>query len=187
MDESGQLELDPRSVAVSELLEQAHEAFRARFEQKGVRLTVAPHSATLSVWADPERLTQALSNLIANALRHTDPGGTVTLHAKADGVPTVRFEVEDSGSGIDPQNLAHVFERFYRSDKARGREDGSGSGIGLTLVRQIVERQGGRVGVESTLGRGSRFWFTLPTYDLPAPPEHRPTTAIPRPELVEPS
>lgn len=185
--ESGQLELHPRRVTARELLEQSREAFRARFEQKGVRLALVPTSEALSVWADPERLMQVLANLIDNALRHTAAGGIVTLRAVAESVPIVRFEVEDSGSGIDPQDLPHVFERFFRSDRARGRSDGSGSGIGLTLVRQIVERQGGRVGVDSTPGRGSRFWFTLPTFEISAPPDRGPATKNARPERSEPS
>ncbi len=116
--------------------------------------------------ADGERVQQVLHNLLGNALRHTPAGGTITLTAAApaEGAgPTglVRITVADTGPGIAPADLAYVFERFWRADRGRARAQG-GSGLGLAIARQLVEAQGGRIGVESTLGTGSRFWFTLP-------------------------
>ncbi len=161
--ENGQLELHPARIDVEHLLEQSHEAFRARFEQKGVHLALDTSSGPLTVFADPERTTQVLANLIGNALRHTPAGGSVTLRAVREGAAGVRLEVEDNGSGIAPDDLPHVFKRFFRGDKARGHEVGGGSGIGLTLVKQFVERQGGHVGVANKPGAGARFWLVLPS------------------------
>lgn len=161
--ETGQLELKPVRIDVGELLEQSREAFGARFKQKDIQLILDMPAAPLTVTADPERTTQVLANLVGNALRHTPTGGSVALQVVREGVTAVRFEIEDSGTGIAPEDLPHVFKRFYRGDKARRREEGDGSGIGLTLVKQLVERQGGRVGVENRPQGGARFWFTLPT------------------------
>ena len=159
--ESGQESFEPSSISVARLLQQSAAAFRPQFEKKGVGLDILP-TQTLSVQADAERTGQVLANLLSNALRHTPPGGTVRLAAEPFRPGVVRFSVEDTGPGIAKGDLEHVFTRFYRADKARGREAGGGSGIGLTIAKHYVERQGGDIGVESELGHGSRFWFTLP-------------------------
>lgn len=161
--ESGQLDLMPTRVEVAALLDEAGEEFRARFEQADVQLVLEVAAPSASVIADPKRILQVLGNLIENALRHTPNGGRVVLRASRNGVTAIRFEVEDNGPGIASEDLPHVFKRFYRGDKARGREDGSGSGIGLTLVQQFIERHGGRVGVSNRDEEGTLFWFTLPT------------------------
>ena len=161
--ETGQLELHPATVDAAALLEAAADAFRPRFEAKGVALDVRPGPGGLTVWADEQRTGQVLGNLIANALRFTPQGGRVTLTASAIAGGGARFDVSDSGVGIPPDQLELVFNRFYRGDEARAQRDGSGSGIGLTLAKQLVERQGGEIGVGSRPGAGSNFWFTLPT------------------------
>lgn len=114
----------------------------------------------LAVSADPDRLRQVLLNLIDNAVKYNTDGGTVTVSAAADGAEG-RVTVEDRGIGIPETDLTRIFERFYRVDKARSRELG-GTGLGLSIVKHIVEAHGGRVAVESRLGEGSRFSFTLP-------------------------
>jgi signal transduction histidine kinase len=102
-----------------------------------------------------------LGNLLTNALRHTPEGGCVTLGAAAgDGV--VRVTVSDTGPGIAPEDLPYIFERFWRGEKSRSR-GGGGTGLGLAIARQLVEMHGGAIGVESTAGSGSTFWFTLPS------------------------
>lgn len=161
--ETGQLELHPATVGAAALLEAAADAFRPHFEAKGVALDVRPVPSGLTVWADEERTGQVLGNLIANALRFTPQGGGVTLTAAATAGGGARFDVSDTGIGIPPDQLALVFNRFYRGDQARAQRDGSGSGIGLTLAKQLVERQGGEIGVSSRPAEGSSFWFTLPT------------------------
>lgn len=114
----------------------------------------------LPVRADPDGLAQVLGNLLQNAARYTAQGGQVTVRAERRPAD-VLVSVVNTGSGIPPSDLPHVFERFYRVDKSRDRSHG-GAGIGLAIVKQLVEAVGGRVGAESSAGR-TRFWFTLPT------------------------
>jgi histidine kinase len=159
--ETGQVDLHPAEVAAVTLLDAVAEAFRPRFEAKDVTLEVAA-APDVRVWADAERSGQVLTNLVANALRFTPAGGRVKLAVYAVGEGWVRFEVSDTGGGIPQGQLSLVFNRFYRGDQARAQQEGGGSGIGLTLAKQLVERQGGDIGVSSRLGQGSTFWFTLP-------------------------
>lgn len=159
--ESGQEVFTLRTIPAARLIEQTIAAFRPQFEKKGVGLEGQLPSRSLVVQADAERTSQVLANLLSNALRHTPPGGTVRLTAESRNA-TVHFDVADTGEGIKEHDLQHVFTRFYRADKSRGREAGGGSGIGLTIAKHFVERQGGEIGVESILGQGTRFYFTLP-------------------------
>jgi two-component system OmpR family sensor kinase/two-component system sensor histidine kinase BaeS len=112
------------------------------------------------VSADLDRTRQILHNLLSNALRYTPPAGQIQIGLQA-GPGVVICTVHDTGSGIDPADLPHVFERFYRADRGRARDTG-GSGLGLAIVRQIVLLHGGQIGVQSTPGSGSSFWFSLP-------------------------
>jgi signal transduction histidine kinase len=109
---------------------------------------------------DPDRIKQVLTNLLSNALEHTPSTGSITVKARVEG-GCVRVDVIDTGEGIPPQHLPFVFERFYRADPSRARSTG-GSGIGLAIVKQLMQAHGGDVSVESQLGNGSRFSFTLP-------------------------
>jgi signal transduction histidine kinase len=117
---------------------------------------VAP--AVLDVWADRDRLLQVFENLIGNAIKFTEAGDCITVGARtADG--QVLFWVNDNGVGIAPENIPHVFDRFWQARRA----DRRGAGLGLPIVKGIVEAHGGRVWVESTPGRGSTFYFTVRT------------------------
>ncbi|HEV8634347.1 MAG TPA: ATP-binding protein [Chloroflexota bacterium] len=138
---------------------------RARVVANGVLLAVG-RADPATVEGDPDRLRQAVSNLVDNAIRHTPSGGRVTLSAIREG-GEVRVAVQDTGVGIAPEHLPRLFERFYRVDKARSRADG-GSGLGLAIVKYVAEAHGGRVGVESAPGKGSTFTITLPLPDSPA-------------------
>lgn len=131
------------------------------YEERRIALRV-DHRAPVESRVDPQRMAQVLSNLLSNALRHTGPGGTVTVAVeRRAGSPVI--EVEDDGDGISPQHLPLVFERFFRSDPARERHEG-GSGIGLTISRSIVEAHGGQITASSAgPGSGSRFTITLPS------------------------
>jgi len=130
---------------------------KARDRGIRVQVTIPDH---LTVMAEPERIEQVFFNLIDNALHYTAPGGEVTVSAiEQNGL--IEVAVEDTGIGIPPADLPRIFERFYRVDKARSRERG-GSGLGLAIVKHIVEAHGGHVSVQSELGKGTRFAFTLP-------------------------
>jgi signal transduction histidine kinase len=163
--ETGQLDLHPERISVAVILEDAAASFRARFAQKGVALELQGPGADTAVHADPTRVAQIVANLLSNALRYTPDGGHVTLSGRRDGSREVLFEVRDDGEGIPADRLTRIFERFYRGDSSRRHDGDSGSGIGLTLVKQLVERQGGRVGADSRPGAGTRIWFTLPRSD----------------------
>jgi two-component system sensor histidine kinase BaeS len=127
-------------------------------ERAGLRLqTDMP--ATLPARADPDRLAQVLANLLSNAVRYTPRGGTVTVRAERR-PGDVLVSIANTGEGIPPDDLERVFERFYRVEKSRDRARG-GAGIGLAIVKQLVEQAGGRVGAESSDG-ATRFWFSLP-------------------------
>jgi two-component system, OmpR family, sensor histidine kinase BaeS len=177
--EAGQVRLAPAVADVGRLMEQAAAALLPEATSKGVTLRVEHPPAPLLVYADAQRTGQVLTNLLANALRHTPQGGDVRVlaHGRHDPTREVVVEVIDTGEGIPMEAIAHVFTRFYRGDKARGRDTGGGSGIGLTIAKHFVEAQGGRIGVESAPGAGSRFWFTLPRVDDPLDPGFTPFIA----------
>jgi signal transduction histidine kinase len=159
--ETGQEVLCPRPMNVTEILKQAAAAFRPAYDQSGVILCVASAPTALKVQADPQRTAQVLANLLDNALKHTPRGGEVRLSATEAKAAEVLFEVKDTGEGVADEDLPHLFTRFYRADKSRHYDPEQGSGIGLTIAKHYVEKQGGRIGVESAPGQGSRFWFTL--------------------------
>jgi signal transduction histidine kinase len=159
--ETGQEVLHMRPLNVTGMLEQAVAAFRPVYDQKGVVLCVTSAPTTLKVQADPERTGQVLANLLDNALKHTPCGGEVRLSVAEAKEGEVLFEVKDTGEGVAEEDLPHLFTRFYRADKSRHYDPEQGSGIGLTIAKHYVEKQGGRIGAESALGQGSRFWFTL--------------------------
>jgi signal transduction histidine kinase len=123
---------------------------------KQVRFEQIAKEPDLAILADRERVLQVLSNLIGNALKFTPPGGNVTLSIEREG-PMARFGVLDTGPGIASDNLPHVFERFWRETPAE-----KGTGLGLFIAKGIVDAHGGRIWVESEVGRGTRFYFTLP-------------------------
>ena len=136
----------------------------------------------LLLYADLGRLDQVLGNLVANALRHTPRGGTITLRAEpanpAGEPEAVRLVISDTGEGIPAEDLPYVFDRF-RGDRSRARGGGAGSGLGLAIARQLVHAHGGRIGVESAVGRGTTFTIELPADHLdpggPSSIPHEPT------------
>jgi signal transduction histidine kinase len=174
--DAGQLQLDRAPVDVARLV--ANAAARAQRRAGPAVAVVTEIGAPLpAVVGDEARLVQALDNLLDNALRYTPPGGTVTVAARPSraatrpapqkqvtpgGAPAVTVTVQDSGPGIPPEHLPHVFERFYRGDDARSRAGGAGSGLGLAIVRGIVAAHGGEVRAENVAGGGARFSITLP-------------------------
>ncbi|MFJ1600934.1 sensor histidine kinase [Streptomyces sp. NPDC088261] len=162
--DAGELRLRKEWVDVGELLAQTAVAHRVNAEGAGVGLSVSGSFPSplpgLLLEADPVRLRQAVGNLVSNAIRHTPRGGVVTLRARAEGAH-VLIEVADTGGGIAADELPRVFDRFWRAEKSRSRQTG-GSGLGLSIVRKLVEAHGGGVGVSSEVGVGSVFTLTLP-------------------------
>lgn len=159
--EAGQILLDRRTVRAVELVSAAVGRLQSQFADKGVALGVDVLANLPAAWADPGRITQVLLNLLGNALQYTPSGGQVVVRAWQED-QSLLIAVQDSGIGIDPEHLPHIFERFYRVDKSRSRA-GGGSGIGLTISRHLVEAHGGRFWATSPgVGQGCTFTFSLP-------------------------
>lgn len=159
--EEHRLSIQPEQVSLTELMDGAAAQARASFAAAGVALETEDSSAGAQVTGDRDRLSQALTNLLDNALRHTAEGDRVILRA-AGAQEVAVLEVEDTGDGVDQQHIPHLFERFYRVDAARDRAHG-GSGIGLAIVRSIVEAHQGSVRVTSPgPGQGASFVIELP-------------------------
>ena len=159
--EARQIPLHIHPEAPVTLAAQASARLAAQFAEKEITLVAAVPADLPAVLADADRIIQVLINLLGNALRYTPPGGTVRLSAER--MPqAVTFHVTDTGSGIAPEHLSQLFERFYRVDKARSRALG-GSGIGLTIAKALVEAHDGCIWAESPgRGQGATFSFTLP-------------------------
>jgi histidine kinase len=159
--EAGAVELDLRPAPVSRLVESVVARLSRQFEDKGVALMTETARDLPPVLVDQDRINQVLLNLVGNALQYTPPGGQVRIQAQRED-DVVRLAVTDTGIGIEPVHLPHIFERFYRVDKSRSRA-GGGSGIGLTIARHLVKAHGGELEATSAgLGMGSTFSFTLP-------------------------
>ena len=160
--ESGQLKLERVRTNIAELTTHAVEPFHLQAQSSQVELKLELASNLPQVEVDTDRITQVIRNLLSNALRHTPEGGQVTISCERDTPHQVVITVSDTGEGISPADLPFVFDRFYRADKSRSRISG-GSGIGLTIVKQLVEAHGGTVWVENQPPRGTTFGFTLPS------------------------
>jgi signal transduction histidine kinase len=156
--ESGNLKLDKTRVALRELAEKTLHNFEAEISGRSLHASVTGSCSEVSV--DRDRISQVLVNLVSNAVKYARPGGMIRV-ILSETEEAVRLDVEDDGIGISEEDLAFVFERFYRSEKSRSRM-GGGSGIGLAIVRSIVAAHGGTVGVKSALNLGSRFHVELP-------------------------
>ena len=155
------MSLDRQPAQVEELLLQAAQSAGQQARDGGLSLTIEAEPALPAVHVDDRRVLQVLGNLVSNAVRHTPAGGQVKLSARRDGTTQGVIGVADTGEGIPAEDLPRVFERFYRADRSRSRRSG-GTGLGLAIARQLVEAHGGRIWVESEMGMGSTFSFTLP-------------------------
>ena len=154
----GQIEMHRRPISVASLVHGAIEAHRAAAELKNVRLGASNQTSDGEVMVDPERVTLVFSNLINNAICHTPSGGSIDVRAlPTDGV--VRFEVSDTGEGILPEHQRYLFERYFRVPGSNSK----GAGLGLSIAKEMVEAHGGQIGVKSERGKGSTFWFTIPS------------------------
>lgn len=164
--ESGQVRLRLERVKVNDLVAMPLERLRPQAERGNLNIRVEIPVDLAEVLVDRERIQQVITNLLHNALKFTPPGGEVCISAHEELRPPshhseIVVEVRDTGIGISRQDLPRVFERFYKSDRARTRGRG-GTGLGLAIARHIIEAHGGRIWVQSKEGRGSTFFFTLP-------------------------
>ncbi|MDX9830863.1 MAG: ATP-binding protein [Anaerolineae bacterium] len=177
--DAGQLGLNVQAVDATALAADVGESLGLAAEARDVELGLDLEEGLPPVQADPDRLGQVLRNLLTNALRHTPPGGTVTLSVRRDG-GFLRFVVADTGEGIEPVELANVFDRFWRADRSRSRDGGAnganervGSGLGLAIAQSLVRAHGGQIWAESDRGVGSRFALTIPVAQQPPAAEQR--------------
>jgi signal transduction histidine kinase len=156
--ESGGLYLKREPINLAEIIRDAVSGFEAQIKEKAIRIEMSLHGEE-DANIDPQRIREVLANLLSNALRYTPPGGVVNVNLVETGSGverSVTISIEDNGPGIDPTDLPHVFERFYKSS------DSGGMGLGLSIARYLVEAHGGKIWAESELGRGTKISFTIP-------------------------
>jgi two-component system phosphate regulon sensor histidine kinase PhoR len=158
--ESGRLKMNLQSVQLRPFVEKLLEDLRP--QAKGRNVTLTNEVPDLTAQADAERLQQVLANIVGNAIKYGRAEGQVAVSARNGDGDMIEVCVQDDGPGIPPEALERVFERFYRVDKARSREQG-GTGLGLSIVKHIVQSHGGKVWARSESGNGAAFYFTLPT------------------------
>jgi signal transduction histidine kinase len=156
--ESGRIKLNLGAVQLQPLVEKVLTDFRARAESKKFRLK--NNAPEVSVRADPDRLEQVLANLVDNAIKYGRNEGSVAIGARVMAGSQVEVFVRDDGPGIPAEALPRIFERFYRVDKARSRQEG-GTGLGLSIVKHIIQIHGGRTWATSEPGKGATFFFTM--------------------------
>jgi len=159
LSDAGELPLERRIVSISQLLEEITGTYKVNAEQKGVALQNITSENLPSILADPDRLKQILANLIENAFRYTPSGGSIQLSARAEDQGVI-IRVSDNGIGIPQDEIPHVFDRFYRGDKSRERDQG-GSGLGLAIVNSLVNAHGGHISAQSQPGEGTTFAIWL--------------------------
>lgn len=157
------LELEVRRLAVSQLVESCYETAQRRAAEKGLALSLQLPGRLPDIAGDSRRLQEVLQNLLDNAIQYTLPGGKIVLSAEAKNDEVI-FTVSDTGIGIPRSDQPRIFERFYRVDAARSREAG-GTGLGLSIAKHLIEVHGGRIWVESEVGEGSQFHFSIPVFD----------------------
>jgi signal transduction histidine kinase len=163
--ESGKISLLKQPCNVGDLMMKATDMMQVMANRAGISISVSPQDIQLN--ADPDRIIQVLTNLLGNAIKFSPRGSTVWLSVElslplspSPPLPTVLFKVKDQGRGIPADKLESIFERFHQVDASDSRKKG-GTGLGLAICRSIVQQHGGRIWVESTLGEGSSFYFTL--------------------------
>jgi len=166
--DAGYLDLDFQWISLSDLISDTLESFRAKANANSISLKGSIRDDVDLIWAAPDKISRVLDNLVGNALRYTPRGGSIYIEARLNN-DQVLIEVHDSGSGIAPKDLPHVFDRFYRGEKSRTRnekEQSSGVGLGLAIVKGLINAHGGEIWVNSEPGSGTTFWFTLPKHAI---------------------
>jgi signal transduction histidine kinase len=162
--EAGKMEFHLETVDASRLVGEVREVLRTLIANKGIELSSEVSPEVGEVTVDARRLKQVLYNFLSNAVKFTPAGGRVTIRLSLEDAGHFRMEVEDTGVGIAAEDLGKLFVEFQQLDAGLARQH-AGTGLGLALTREIVEAQGGRVGVRSTLGKGSLFFAVLPRVD----------------------
>ena len=158
--DAGELSINPQTVEPDRLLQEVAAIYQYQTQRKNIALDLDIASPLSNVAVDPGRMTQVLTNILDNALRHTPDGGRIILSAK-DANDQVELAIEDSGPGLKAEDIERIFDRFYRTDSSRQREDG-GSGLGLAIARSIVQAHGGQLLAESETGKGLKVIVRLP-------------------------
>lgn len=159
LTDAGELRMERQALPPRMLLERLAAVYRQRAKEQEIAIALQLEPGVPDLCVDQDRMAQVLSNLIDNALRYTPPGGEIKLGARVQGDVTL-LTVQDTGAGIPPEHLPHVFDRFYRGDSARTR-DGGESGLGLAIDKAIVEAHGGTISADSALGAGTTFTIAL--------------------------
>jgi len=163
--DADRVDLEVDRLSVSQFVQSCIETTQRSAAEKNLRVSVNLKTSLPDIAADRRRLAEVLQNLLDNAVQYTPSGGRITVSASSDG-DEVEFTVSDTGIGIPKVDQPRIFERFYRVDVARSREVG-GTGLGLSIAKHLVEAHGGRIWVESEVGQGSQFHFTVPVFQSP--------------------
>ncbi|MDB9494869.1 PAS domain-containing protein [Spirulina major CS-329] len=164
--EAGQSTLMMVNYSVAQLLQDAIAAMQSLANAQNLRFEVNFPPADLTLWGDPDYLAQVLTNLISNAVKFSPPDSTITLTGHLNAASMVEISIQDHGRGIPEEQFTHIFERFRQVDGSDSRQKG-GTGLGLAICQQIIEQHGGQIWVESVVGQGSTFYFTVPTHEPP--------------------
>jgi signal transduction histidine kinase len=160
--DAGELPIAPQMIEPQRLLQEVAAIYHYQTQRKNITLDLDITSPLSNIEVDPGRMTQVLTNILDNALRHTPEGGRITLSANdANADEQVELAIKDSGPGLKPEDIERIFDRFYRTDSSRQREDG-GSGLGLAIARSIVQAHGGQLSAESEMGKGLKVIIRLP-------------------------
>jgi PAS domain S-box-containing protein len=165
MVESGKVSLSREAMSLTEVLLDCKGMMAPQAEQRGIELRFPSFEGLFFVHADRTRVKQVIVNLLSNAIKYNRAGGTVTVGCEHDDDGRIRVSVADTGSGLQPDKLAHLFQPFNRLGQEAGAEEGTG--IGLVVTKKLIELMGGTIGVDSTVGVGSEFWFDLPASEMP--------------------
>jgi two-component system, OmpR family, sensor histidine kinase BaeS len=171
--EAGQTKLDLAPLDMQSLVDETLAVIAPECENKGITVYNDIAADTPAVLADGDRITQVLLNLLDNARRYTPEGGMLRVGARVYG-PSLFLSIQDTGTGINPQDLPHIFERFYRADRSRTTTTG-GSGLGLAIVKAIIAAHRGNIWAESVPGKGTRITFSLPLVPVPGTSSQKPT------------